>query len=158
MGGRFFHAVDGRHQSKVPVIAVSNMVAIIGRQRIWGRCDLRATQGYIHNGITNKYLRFGTHGRFGAFEDMDTISIRPVVSTTKSQKACREGWGTFSSSRTPLCQYMSAPLTGFSWKKSWTMNVTLPLRIASGASRGHISVSPCLTFSMRSWTTNLSCG
>lgn len=69
-----------------------------------------------------------------------------------------DGWGWEFSYRMPRSQYTSAPLTGFSWKKSWTMKETLPLGMASGASRGKISVSACLTFAARSWTTNFSLG
>lgn len=67
------------------------MVAIVGRQRVWGRCNLRATKSGIHDGVTDEYLRAGTHGRFEAFEDLDAVFIRPVVSIIRSQTAGQDG-------------------------------------------------------------------
>ena len=80
VGGRSFHAIDGRHQPEIPVIAVSKVVAVVGRQGIWRRCDLWTAECRVHDGVADEDFRFRFHGCFDGLEDLDAVSIRPVVS------------------------------------------------------------------------------
>lgn len=94
MSGRSLHTVNGRHQPQVPIVAVSKMVAIVSRQRIRSRCNLRAPKGGIHDRIADEYLRFGSHDRFQAFQDLDTVAVRPIVSIAKkSEGLCKVNKG-----------------------------------------------------------------
>ena len=68
------------------------MVAIVGRQRIWSRRNLRAPKCCIHDRIANEYLRFGSHDRFQAFQDLDTVAVRPIVSIAKKSQKCFVKW------------------------------------------------------------------
>jgi hypothetical protein len=76
---RALNTVNTSHHGHVAVVTVANIVTIVGREWVWGGCQLGTPLRRVHNLVSDEDARVRVHSGSDFGEYGNGVGIGPVV-------------------------------------------------------------------------------